>query len=106
MTPLLFLPTDPNPTHRPNRLFLFALGFLFLLFVTDAPMNQFALWGLLITTAAGVVNHYLDNQRDVQRRRDEAEERERDRVRLAEKIDENTELTKATLEAAQKTPAK
>ncbi len=102
MTPLLYIPDH----RRPNRIFLFALGFLFLLFVTDAPMNQFALWGLLITTAAGVVNHYLDNQRDAQRRKDEALERERDRQRIGQKIDENTELTKATLEATKQTPGK
>ena len=55
-----------------------------------------------MTTAAGLVSQYLKDKREERRHKWEAEEREK----VAQKLEENTELTKATLEAAKKPTTK
>ena len=96
-------PTLPPPRlFHPRKLMLLALLPLALLFVDEGPTSQYALWGLLVTTAAGLVSQYLKDKREERRHKWEAEEREK----VAQKLEENTELTKATLEAAKKPTTK
>lgn len=54
----------------------------------------------MVTTAAGLVSQYLKDKREERRHRWEAQDREDAR----QKLEENTELTKAALEAAKQPP--
>jgi hypothetical protein len=55
------------------------LAFLFLDPEAPTPLTAIALFALLITTAAGLVGRYLDNQRDKQRYEREEKRYELDR---------------------------
>jgi hypothetical protein len=76
-----------------------AIGAALLLTVPDTG-SSLALYGVLISTVAGVVKQYLDRRNDQR----DAEQKHRfemeDRASLARAVAENTALTKTGIEAA------
>lgn len=70
------------------------LGFLLLDPDAPAPLTVVALFGLLITTAAGLIGRYLDNRRDQQRYERDEKRYELDRAeRLANASAVRADLT-------------
>jgi hypothetical protein len=78
------------------------------LLVADVPSSNLALWGLLITTAAGLIRGFLDARRQAEQHAYDIRLRElqaadvksdliRHRAETAAQIAENTELTRAAL---------
>jgi L-lactate utilization protein LutB len=43
--------------------------------VENGPTSEIALWGLLITTAGGLVGRWLDNRKELRHRKEDLEDR-------------------------------